>query len=73
MIAPVIGHASVGGVVAARRVLCRLLGCRPGAFRYAPLPRSVSQWPGRPIWFVDACRRCGTPLERPAVGAGGSR
>jgi hypothetical protein len=46
-----------------RGLLCRLLGCRPGAFRYVPLSHELGQWPHRrpPVAFIDACGRCGAP------------
>jgi hypothetical protein len=47
-----------------RRLLCLLLGHRPGSevFRYAKLPKTAAQWPSRPVFFVligRECDRCG--------------
>ena len=53
-----------------RRLLCRLFGCRLGAFRYAPVDRERGQWPHRrePVSFIDVCGRCGAPRRAEETG-----
>lgn len=49
--APPVGGLGVagGGVLTLRRLLCAMVGHRPGVerFRYAALPRELAQWPNR--------------------------